>query len=30
MQDSILKKKRNEVIEFEKYLKEKGKFSMNG
>ncbi|MBX8979394.1 hypothetical protein C2L98_15800 [Enterococcus gallinarum] len=30
MQDSILKKKRNEIIEFEKYLNEKGKFTMNG
>lgn len=29
MQDSILKKKRNEIIEFEKYLNEKGKFTMN-
>lgn len=28
MQDSILKKKRTAIIEFEEYLKEKGKFSM--
>ena len=30
MPESILKKKRNEIIEFEKYLNEKGKFTMNG